>query len=438
MRDNRSPGPAGCAPTPADGEVGLDSVVWSTGRVPGRGCRVITRIEIDGYKSFEGFALDLQPFAVLLGANASGKSNLLEAVDLLGQLIREPTGQALVDHARRGGPKELFRRGPDGHPAGSMRIAADVIVGGRSGLCFLRVVARVLYADPPEPLHVEVEVGNVRDHLTDTEMREYARSLGLPPAVWGAGTGETHAPCLPVQDSRYGGELAVATRNWRIVEPSPKAMRVASSTYDTAPLAEDGRNLGAVLGRLSRNPENWYDFKADATALLPDLADITVEANTAWGQWDIWLQHKHEHRMTPVAASAGTLRVLALLAAAHDPAHEGVLMFEEPENGLHPSRVPQLLSRLRGRTSNPTTPVPGHGRQTLVTSHSPVALAAALEEVQESVVFLDTVTRFGDGLPPRKLTRARKVAERGERGTFVTPLEVRKYLDPVGRFARGA
>ncbi|MFH0244613.1 AAA family ATPase [Streptomyces sp. HK10] len=402
------------------------------------GFSTITRIEIDGYRSFEGFVLDLQPFVLLLGANASGKSNLLEAVDLLGRLIREPTGQTLVDHAHRGGPKELFRRGPDGHPARTMRIAADVIVGGQSGPRFLRAVARVLYADPPEPLHVEVEVGNVRDHLTDAEMREYALSLGLPSAVWGPGIGEAHVTGVPVQESRYGKELATATGNWRIIEPSPKAMRVASSTYDTAPLAEDGRNLGAVLGRLSRDPENWYDFKADVAALLPDLADITVEANAERGQWDIWLRHRHEHRMTPVTASAGTLRVLALLAAAHDSAHEGVLMFEEPENGLHPSRVPQLLSRLRGRTSDAASLTSGHGRQTLVTSHSPVALAAALEEVRESVVFLDTVTRFGDGLPPRKLARARKVAESGERGTFVTPLEVRKYLDPVGRFTRGA
>lgn len=241
-----------------------------------------------------------------------------------------------------------------------------------------------------------------------------------------------------MQGVAYSRELAEASRNWRILEPSPKAMRVVSSTYDTAPLAEDGKNLGAVLGRIARNPESWYDFQADAAALLPDLVDITVETNAEWGQWDVWLQHKHEHRMAPSTASAGTLRVLALLAAAHDSSHEGVLMFEEPENGLHPTRVPQLLSRLRGRTSDPAKLTSGNGRQTLVTTHSPVALAAALEDAPESVVFLDTVTRFGDGLPPRRLTRARKVADSGERGTFVTPLEVRKYLDPVGRFAHGA
>jgi predicted ATPase len=364
---------------------------------------MITRIEIDGYKSFDGFALDLLPFTVLVGANASGKSNLLEAVDLLGQLIREPTGQTLVDHARRGGPKELFRRGPDGAPVPTMRIAARVEVPDRTGDHALRAVARVRYTDPPEPLRVETEI------------------------LQG-----------PDEAAAYGRALAEATGNWRILEPSPKAMRAVSSTYDTAPLAEDGKNLGAVLGRIAQDSESWYDFRADAVALLPDLVDVTVESNADWGQWDVWLQHRHEHRVTPRAASAGTLRVLALLAAAHDPAHEGLLMIEEPENGLHPTRVPELLSRLKGRTSEPATRTAGNGRQILITTHSPVALAAALEEAPDSVVFLDTVTRFGDGLPPRRLSRVRKVAESGERGTFVTPLEVRKYLDPLGRYARGA
>ncbi|MBO8185917.1 AAA family ATPase [Streptomyces spirodelae] len=395
---------------------------------------MITRIEIDGFKSFEDFTLELPPFTVLVGANASGKSNLLEVIDLLGHLIREPTGQTLVDHARRGGPKDLFRRGPDGEPVDMMRITADVMVDGRLGHCRLRVMAIMRYTDPPDPLRVSVlvEYGEYRD---PADFEPFPR---LPDAELHGDNWQLHAVDLPVGEAECGSELAEATKNWRIIEPSPKAMRVVSSTYDTAPLAEDGKNLGAVLGRISRYPERWYDFLADAVALLPDLADIRVEANSDWGQWDVWLQHKHEHPMTPSAVSAGTLRVLALLAAAHDPAHEGILMFEEPENGLHPSRVPTLLSRLRGRVSDFKTLTEGHGRQTLVTTHSPVALAAALEEAPDSVIFLDSVTRFGDGQSPRRVTRARRVAQEGERGTFVTPVEVRKYLDPVGRFSRGA
>lgn len=394
---------------------------------------MITRIEIDGYKSFDGFALDLLPFTVLVGANASGKTNLLEAVDLLGQLIREPTGQTLVDHARRGGPKELFRRGPDGTPVEVMRIAAHVLVHGYAGYCHIRAEARVTYADPPDPLRVDTEVLNVHDHYAgDPDWTPPALPLVHDE------TGQLHCTEVPVQDAAYGRELAGSTANWRILEPSPRAMRVVSSTYDTAPLAEDGKNLGAVLGRIARDPESWYDFRADAVALLPDLVDITVAANTEWGQWDVWLQHQHEHRVPPGAASAGTLRILALLAAAHDPAHAGLLMIEEPENGLHPTRVPQLLSRLKDRTSDPAALTSGDGQQILITTNSSVALAAALEDAPDSVVFLDTVTRFRDGLPPHRLTRARKVADSGERGAFVTPVEVRKYLDPVGRYARGA
>ncbi|MFI2377544.1 hypothetical protein ACH5AO_21100 [Streptomyces sp. NPDC018964] len=83
---------------------------------------------------------------------------------------------------------------------------------------------------------------------------------------------------------------------------------------------------------------------------------------------------------------------------------------------------------------SPVMLVVGGGGRILITTHSPVAL----EDAQDAMVCLDTVTRFGDGHPPRRLSRARKVAGSGERGTFVTPLEVRKYLDPLGRYARGA
>lgn len=394
---------------------------------------MITRIEIDGYKSFDGFALDLLPFTVLVGADASGKTNLLEAVDLLGQLIREPTRQTLVDHARRGGPKELFRRGPGGAPVGVMRIAAHVLVHGYAGYCHIRIEARVAYADPPDPLRVDTEVLNVHDHCAGDP--DWSPPT-LPP--FHDETDQMHCTEVPVRDAAYGRGLARATGNRRILEPLPRAMRVVSSTYDTAPLAEDGKNLRAVLGRIARDPESWYDFRADAVALLPDLVDITVAANAEWGRWDVWLQHQHEHRVPPGAASTGTLRILALLAAAHDPAHAGLLMVEEHENGLHPTRAPHLLSRLKGRTSGPAALTSGDGQQILITTHSPVALAAALEDAPASVVFLDTVTRFRDGLPPHRLTRDRKVADSGERGTFVTPLEVRKYLDPVGRYARGA
>ena len=43
---------------------------------------MITRIEIDGFKTFDRFVLDLRPFTAVVGPNASGKSNLFDAIKL--------------------------------------------------------------------------------------------------------------------------------------------------------------------------------------------------------------------------------------------------------------------------------------------------------------------------------------------------------------------
>jgi AAA15 family ATPase/GTPase len=48
---------------------------------------MMTRIEIDGFKSFSQFAIDLKPFHVLIGPNGGGKSNLFEALHFLSTLV---------------------------------------------------------------------------------------------------------------------------------------------------------------------------------------------------------------------------------------------------------------------------------------------------------------------------------------------------------------
>jgi AAA15 family ATPase/GTPase len=47
---------------------------------------MITQIEIDGFKTFKDFKVELAPFQVIVGANGSGKSNLFDALQLLSRL----------------------------------------------------------------------------------------------------------------------------------------------------------------------------------------------------------------------------------------------------------------------------------------------------------------------------------------------------------------
>ena len=69
---------------------------------------MITRIEIDGFKTFENFGLDLHPFTAIVGPNASGKSNLFDAINFVSRLAQTDIRDAMRDV--RGRPVELSRQ----------------------------------------------------------------------------------------------------------------------------------------------------------------------------------------------------------------------------------------------------------------------------------------------------------------------------------------
>jgi len=67
---------------------------------------MITNIKIDGFKSFRNFEMEFSPFTVIAGLNASGKSNLFDALELLSRLAEYSLRDAFPE--RRGTVSELF------------------------------------------------------------------------------------------------------------------------------------------------------------------------------------------------------------------------------------------------------------------------------------------------------------------------------------------
>ncbi|MGI5273848.1 AAA family ATPase [Nonomuraea sp. CA-218870] len=271
---------------------------------------MLTRIEIDGFKSFLDFELDVPPFLALVGPNSSGKSNLLDALAFP------------LDAVQKIWPKEAA--------------------------------------------------------------------------------------------------------SWHFHVPEPAAMRRPVTAFDRRPLAENAGNLAAVLGRMADTGE-LDDLMVDLSALVPDVTGVRPVLDESQEEWSFDILVDHE----PVPgrlASDGTLRVLALLAALYDQASSGLLMVEEVENGLHPSRLGELLRRLArrvGATGNAW-------RQVILTTHSPVAVSALYQSAPGALVFLDSAWRTGGGGPRSRVTVAKPVRNEGEPGTFVSPRQVRAYLSTVG------
>lgn len=345
---------------------------------------MITRVEIDGFKSFDEFGLDLRPFNVLVGPNNGGKSNLLEAVELLGELMRR-SDRPLFER-RRGTGAQLFRRRLDGVAVPEFGIS-------------VRTGPSAASAEPAniDTASVRVEAGPEGLTVERTRPR-------------GADCYELLASLVPLA-------------------PVPERMRIGAALDDRGALVPDGSNLAAVLGRISE-AGLIRDLEMAAGFIIEDLREIHPIRYPELARWEFELAFGGRGRFPAALVSDGTLRILALLAAVYDPHGAKLLLVDELENGLHPAYRRRLVEILR-RQANGHRDLPSP--QIIATTHSPAVLAAVLDGEHEDAVFLSQAAgrspRAGALGGARTHTLARRIAESGEPGTYISSWEVRRYLD---------
>ncbi|MEU4511487.1 AAA family ATPase [Nonomuraea wenchangensis] len=383
---------------------------------------MLTRIEIDGFKSFLDFTLDVPPFLALVGPNSSGKSNLLDALDFVAAAARG--GEEAFFTAKRGRSHQLFHRPARGTPRSEFQIRLRLLAEQGSGVRPVRLDTTAHYR--PDPARAVVEQSRLlpwapgeRDRLPEAVKERWAAQFDAVDRV------ESDHPEL--------SSTRAAAVDWRWYEPEPRAMRAVASAADRRPLLPDGSNLAAVLGRLSAT-EALDRVALDLAALIPDVIGVEPFHDERRQEWSFDLMVDGQGAVPSALLSDGTLRILGLLAALHDPDHAGVLLIEEIENGLHPSRLAELLRRLQrlvtdlGDREALRRPL----RQVILTTHSPVVVSELYRLRPDALVFLDSVARVD---PEQKwmsrVTIAKPVRDEGRPGTFVSPRQVRHYLSAV-------
>lgn len=383
---------------------------------------MITRIEIDGFKSFLDFQLDVPPLLALVGPNASGKSNLLDAVSFVVAEGNHQGAGLLV--AKRGRAHELLHRVAKGLPVEEATVTIEALVPSESGSTQLMRFDAAIRVDP---------------------------TLGVPvPQVFSLSFLRSDAPNKAPVDQRFKQLGSLSSKDeyqryvsmgdeeresWRLYTPDPQAMRASSSSADRRPLLADGGNLAAILGRMV-GTDAFADLMVDLVALIPDVVSVKPCFDEHRGEWSFDLVVDGQGSIPSTLLSDGTLRILGLLAALHDPEHSGTLLVEEIENGLHPRRLAELLRRIQQRVTDISDPesMARPLRQVILTTHSPVVVAELYRFRPDSLVFLDTAIRVDpDNDRISRVTVAKPVRAEGEPGTFVSPRQVRLYLSSVGQ-----
>ena len=89
---------------------------------------MITKIKIDGFKSFSNFEMEFSPLTVIAGTNASGKSNLFDALNLMSNLSKSDLRTAFANKQLRGEVSELFTKYSDDTSASEMHFVVEMLV----------------------------------------------------------------------------------------------------------------------------------------------------------------------------------------------------------------------------------------------------------------------------------------------------------------------
>lgn len=199
-------------------------------------------------------------------------------------------------------------------------------------------------------------------------------------------------------------------QRWRFLALEPSAMRNPDRFHTDPHVTVSGGHIAATLNRLgneaaSRGEDRESVFASIAQRLreLVPILEIDVEIDEVRKLLTVAAKESTGVRLPAASLSDGTLRFLTLSVLVADPEANGVLCIEEPENGIHPAKMGEMVRLLRDlavdASKNPGFENPF--RQVIVATHSPVFVQ--LQNHDDLLFATEAKVRDEDGRPVRTL-----------------------------------
>ncbi len=386
---------------------------------------MLTKLTLKNFKNFQNATFALGPLTVLIGANASGKSNVRDAFRFLHGLSRgynlaEIMGEKYVEggvlqwQGIRGGTRESAYLGAD-----TFAMTIEVSDPHKSTSIYSIEVRPGTGASRPKVVEESLCVGDreifrYRPDQEKTDVRISSATPYRPLLTQIAEQQNWEAQSL----TACAREAVRAIHSMRFSELNPDAMRRPSFPGQTV-LGDRGENLSSVLQTLCEDPHQrnaWVEWIRELTPM--DTSDFDFVPDQT-GRILLALVEENGRRTSAYSASDGTLRFLGMIAALLGPEASRFHFFEELENGLHPGRLHLLLQLMERKASE--------GRvQIMATTHSPQLLGFLSENAVEHASLLyrlpDTsegrIRRITDIQDAKRLIKEQGIANLHESGWF--------------------
>lgn len=332
----------------------------------------IETLEIRNYRMFRDVKLqNLQPMTVVIGANGTGKTTLVDIFTFLQDSLRQNVSAAVV---KRGGFGQLASRGERGpidiavkfrHASGQLvayrlRIAE---AAGRSFVAAEQLRYQKDHRDKPW-LVLDFEHGRGRaiaNSLTwggddaKAEWREY--TLDDPSILAIKGLGQ-------FAEFEIASMCRTLIERWHVFDFHIDDERIGADTGRVKPLSQRENNLAQAAHDLdARHPDAFEGVLASMRRRVPGIKDVTAHANEDGRPVLRFQDSSFTEPFNARFVSDGTIKVFAYLTLIYNPELHPILAVETPENHLYPKLIPELVDEFRYYAKR--------GGQVFVTTHSP-------------------------------------------------------------------
>ena len=361
----------------------------------------IKRIKVSNFKSFKELDLELGNFNVIIGANASGKSNFTQIFKFLTQIEENSLNDVISMH---GGLESLRNLKIGSASDFEMQIQSDSKFGWGAGSRALKIHEITYqfslrfdrsgngYKIASDKLTQKFEIARLK---TEENVLFEDEDLGRgeftvcnvdgkpelsfnPPGIKDLLEEEEVFPPLSFFPKLFGEEIPSETllirTPYSIIPPweslfgdiaiydiDPHIARNPVQITGKAELAENGENLALVLDKLVEDKDKKRKFCNLMKDLLPFFDDINTEK---FAERSVLIKLRENYYkddyLRAYMLSDGTINITALLIALYFE-EKDIIIVEEPERNMHPHLISKLMDMMKDASKN---------KQIIVTTHS--------------------------------------------------------------------
>ena len=304
----------------------------------------IQRLEVTGFKSIAELSLEhVAPLMVLAGANGAGKSNVVDALAFFGAIVKRGASQAIRDF---GGFSQIHCFKHHKQQRTTISFAVKIAIQGN----LYDYTLKIMQIDKQPQIAESLKVNDITviDRKADADTK-IVLSEGLPLQVLPDYPSDMTALMLLSQSPLY---TFLTNINVFRIDPLA-AKRPDSSNTDATALDSHGNNIATMLSVLEKKPEFRQQVLDWIELIVPSMENVATEKQRLDGSTVITFKEEGTRTRFPAQLiSDGTIYTLCILTAVLSRADQlGITIIEEPERGIHPKAIGELVQLMRENAS---------------------------------------------------------------------------------------